>query len=137
MKVGDLVPVTINGDVAAQAKITDMEDGIATLIIPGTKVQMRYVTQLTAEPAPVAEPSTQTIITGVDRVDGDGNIIDSQNAQPVSAGESAPVGSASTDAVENAGTVETSTETPTGEATQTQLVEPEKPVETVVETPSE
>lgn len=128
MKVGDTVPVTLAGDVVAQAKITAMEEGIATLEFPGTRVQMSYVTQLTPEaPAAPAEPSKQTIITGVDRVDGEGNIIDSSNAVAVPPVESAPV----VENVENTETVETpvDTETPTGESTQTQLVEAAVPVE--------
>lgn len=140
MKVGETVPVQIGTGVVAQAKIVLMEDGIATLEFPATRVQMSYVTQLAPEAvAPVEEAGTQTIITGIDRVDNEGNIIDSTSAVPVQAVESAPVvGNA-----ENATNAETgagsASATPTGTATQTEVVAPVVPAETpvVTETPSE
>lgn len=134
MKVGDLIPVNIAGDVVAQAKITNMEDGVATLEFPATRVQMSYVTQLTTEaPAPV-EPAKQTIITGVDRVDADGNIVDTGNVAQVVPGESAPVVANGEDAENANGAVET----PTGEVTQTEVVAPTPVAAPVaVETPVE
>lgn len=92
MKVGDKFPVTLAGHAVVEATVTLMEDGIATLEFPGQRVKMSYVTQLApdapAQDAPV-EPSKQTIVTGVDRRDTDGNVILS-TGEPNR--ESAPVG---------------------------------------------
>lgn len=74
MKIGDLVPVNIGAGVVAQAKITevDTENSTVTLIIPATKAVMAYSTQLAPEAtAPKPEPTTETIITGVDRASGE------------------------------------------------------------------
>lgn len=49
MKINDTVPVIIAGQVVAQAKITGLEDGKATLIIPATQVVMATRTELTTE----------------------------------------------------------------------------------------
>lgn len=93
MKVGDKFDVSIGGVPVTQATVETMEDGIATLMFVGQRVKMSYVTQLAPEAtAPVetpSEPSTQTIVTGVDRRDADGNIILS-TGEPNR--ESAPVG---------------------------------------------
>lgn len=65
MKTGDTVPVTVAGQVVAQATIKEMGDGQATLVIPATLVVMATRTELTQETKP--EPAKDTIITGVDR----------------------------------------------------------------------
>lgn len=49
MKINDTYPVMIAGQVVAQAKITGLEDGKATLIIPATQVVMATRTELTVE----------------------------------------------------------------------------------------
>lgn len=49
MKINDTYPVMIAGQVVAQAKITGLEDGKATLIIPATQVVMATRTELTTE----------------------------------------------------------------------------------------
>ena len=74
MKIGDVVDVFIAGQVVAQAKIVETAEGTATLIIPGTQVVMATSTELTS--APVVEQSKQVIIDGVDRVDADGNVVE-------------------------------------------------------------
>lgn len=124
MKVGDKVPVNIAGDVAGQAVVTavDMETRQVTLVIPATRVIMALKVELDSAPAPVEEPSKQVIITGVDRVDSEGNVI--EGASTDSPGESAAV-------VENAQNAENGNEAkPEGEATQTELVSPTPPAET-------
>lgn len=69
MKVGDTVPVTIAGQVVAQAKVTEMGTDRATLLIPGTVVVMGVRTEIAPpEPVeqPVAEPETEHVIAGVE-----------------------------------------------------------------------
>lgn len=65
MKVGDSVPVALAGHVVAQAKVKELSDGKAVLIIPATQVTMAVRTELDA--APVEPKETETVITGVDR----------------------------------------------------------------------
>lgn len=69
MKVGDNVPVTLAGHVVAQARVSELGDGKAVLVIPGTQVTMAVRTELDAAPAP--QRDTETIVTGVDRAEGD------------------------------------------------------------------
>ena len=127
MKKGDTVPVNIAGDVVAQAVVADIdkEANTVTLIVPATKVVMGLRVEIDTAPAPVGEPSTQTIITGVDRYDSDGNVIEgASTGQPAPAGESAAVGgNAENDANVNVAT-NTATATPVGESTQTEVVAP-------------
>lgn len=121
MKIGDKVPVNIAGDVAGHAEVTavDMETRQVTLVIPATRVIMALKVELDSAPAPVEESNVQTIITGVDRYDSEGNLIPGGSTS--APGESAPV-------------VETSqnAETPEGTATQTAITAP-VPVEAPVE----
>lgn len=49
MKINDTVPVLIAGQVVAQARITGLEDGKATLVVPATQVVMATRTELTVE----------------------------------------------------------------------------------------
>ena len=65
MKVGDTVPVNIGGHVVAQARVAELGDGKATLVVPGTVVVMAVRTEL--DRAPVDTSGTETIVTGVDR----------------------------------------------------------------------
>lgn len=60
MKINDTYPVMIAGQVVAQARITGLEDGKATLIIPATQVVMATRTELTVEEP---EPATVQILT--------------------------------------------------------------------------
>ena len=113
MKVNDLVPVNVGAGVVAQAKITevDAENSTVTLIIPATKVVMAYSTQLAPEAtAPKTEPTTETIITGVDRVSGEAAPVEnSVSASPVENTDSEnPVTETNTPAVEAVPVVETS-----------------------------
>ena len=75
MKIGDIFPVTIAGQTVANAKVVELDKDSATLIVPATKVVMAIRTEF-ASPEPV-EPNKEVIITGVDRVDSDGNVIES------------------------------------------------------------
>lgn len=120
MKVGDTVPVTIANDVVAQAKVVeiDRDQNSATMIVPATRVVMALKVELDTAPQ-VTEPEKEVIITGVDRVDADGNVVSSTEA-----GDSAPVVANAENDV-NANT-SGSAETPTGDATQTELVAPTK-----------
>lgn len=67
MRVGDQIPVTINGIVVANATVESIGSDRASLVIPGTRVVMAIRVQLTDE-TPQPEKETETIITGVDRV---------------------------------------------------------------------
>lgn len=137
MKKGDKVPVTIAGDVAAQAVVesVDMDTRQATLVIPATRVIMALRVEIDSAPQVAeTEPAKQTIITGVDRVDSEGNIIEGASTGEPVASESAPVGGNGENAESaNAANASTSsaTETPVGTETQTEVVAPTPPVETV------
>lgn len=124
MKVGDPVAVNIAGDVVAQAKIESVDEvaRTVTMVIPATRVVMGLKVELDTAPPVAEEPSKQVIITGVDRVDSEGNIIEGGSTS--APGESATV-------VENAENA-TSTETPTGGATQEAITPVEPAQETVV-----
>lgn len=49
MKINDTFPVLIAGQVVAQARVTGLEDGKATLVVPATQVVMATRTELTVE----------------------------------------------------------------------------------------
>lgn len=65
MKQGETVPVTIAGQVVAQATVKELGEGTATLVVPATLVVMAVRTELAVE-QPV-ESTSETVITGVDR----------------------------------------------------------------------
>jgi hypothetical protein len=121
LKKGDKVPVTIAGDVATQAVVesVDMDSRRATLVIPATRVVMALRVEIDSAPQVAAEPESnkQTIITGVDRVDNEGNIIEGASTGEPVASESATVGGNSE--IAESGAVET----PQPDATQTQTSE--------------
>lgn len=134
MKVGETVPVNIGAGVVAQAKITgvDTENSTVTMEIPATRVVMGYKVQLETAP-PVAEPEgAHSVITGVDRVDAEGNVIGAETrdvpSESAAQGVENPPAEEVTDVVSSVDS--DSDATPTGEATQTQLVEPAPVVET-------
>lgn len=66
MNVGDKFPVTIAGQVVAEAVVKEHSEGLATLIIPATLVTMSYRThdELTPEaPAEAPETSSHVLLT--------------------------------------------------------------------------
>lgn len=65
MKQGDKVPVTIAGQVVAQATVKELGDGTVTLVVPGTLVVMAVRTEIA--PPTAAAVEGETVITGVDR----------------------------------------------------------------------
>lgn len=67
MKVGDTVPVNLGGHVVAQARVAEMHNDRATLVIPQTVVVMAVRTELDRAPADTS--GTETIVTGVDRAE--------------------------------------------------------------------
>lgn len=70
MKVGDNIPVYIAGQVVANAKVRELGNDTATLVVPATLVVMAVRTELAGD-APAADTTgTETIITGVDRSTG-------------------------------------------------------------------
>lgn len=71
MKAGDKVPVTIAGQVVAQATVRELGDGTVTLVVPGTLVVMAVRTEIAPDPQQSAVPETETLITGVDRTSAD------------------------------------------------------------------
>lgn len=83
MKRGDKYPVTIAGQVVAQAEIREVGDGTATLVVPGTIVVMATRTELSDAPTNADTSGTQTIIEGVERSTGE------QEEAPVEAPEGA------------------------------------------------
>jgi hypothetical protein len=130
LKKGDKVPVLIAGDVATQAVVesVDMETRRATLVIPATRVVMALRVEIDTAPQVVEETdSKQTVITGVDRVDSEGNIIEgASTGEPVAASESAPVGENPQN--DNSGAVET----PQPDSTQTQVSASQQPEQRAV-----
>lgn len=122
--------MNIAGDVVAQAVVesVDLNSRQVTLVVPATRVVMGLRVEVDTAPAPAEEPSKQTLITGVDRVDADGNVISSTSSEPVPAGESAPVVEPAQNDTGAVQSNNSATPTPTGEATQTQITGPE-PVE--------
>lgn len=134
MNVNDLIPVNIAGDVVAQAKVTeiDKEKNTVTMIVPATKVVMGLRVELDTAPPVAEEPTTQTIITGVDRYDGEGNLI--PGASTSAPGESAPVVAPVENATNGETPTGTATATPQGHSSQT-TVTPPVAVEPAQETP--
>lgn len=72
MKVGDKHPVTIAGQVVAEAEVKELEGETVTLVVPATRVVMAVQTQL-AE-APQVAPETQTIVIGTEGPDGNTDV---------------------------------------------------------------
>lgn len=64
MKLGDTFDVTVSGQVVAQAKVTEMGDGTATLLIPGTIAVMGVRTELA--PPPPVEQETSHVLLGAE-----------------------------------------------------------------------
>ena len=130
MKKGDKVPVHIAGDVVAQAVVesVDLEARQATLVFPATRVVMGLRVEVDTAPQVVEDAdSKQTIITGVDRVDNDGNIIEgASTGEPAPQVESAPVGGNTQNDVSGA------TETPQPDSTQTQVSASQQPEQRAV-----
>jgi hypothetical protein len=77
--------------VVAQAKVKELSDGKAVLIIPATQVTMAVRTELDAAPAEPKE--TETVITGVDRAGAENDTAaqDAATAEAVSQVTEAPV----------------------------------------------
>lgn len=90
MKVGDKVPVTIAGQVVAQASIKETGDGTATLVVPATLVVMATRTELAVETPPEDTTGTETVITGVERTSG-------EPVESAVVGEPQPISDNSTD----------------------------------------
>lgn len=67
MKVGDNVPVTLAGQVVAQATVKEMGSDTATLVVPATLVVMGIRTEL--GDLPVDNTGTEVIIDEVTRVE--------------------------------------------------------------------
>lgn len=65
MKINDKIPVTIGGQVVAQANVKEVSEGQVTLVVPATLVVMATRTELSV-PEPV-EPEIETVITGVEQ----------------------------------------------------------------------
>lgn len=111
MKVGDNVPVTIAGQAVAMATVKEMGEGQAVLIVPATRVVMAVRTELAYEAPVVQEQTTETIVTGVDRAEGAGEV--AAVVENVNTGAAANVDGATVETVETvepaANTVETST----------------------------
>lgn len=137
MKKGDKVPVHIAGDVVAQAVVesVDLEARQATLVFPATRVVMGLRVEVDTAPQAVEDTdSKQTIITGVDRVDSEGNIIEGASTGEPVASESAPVGGNTQN--DESGAVETNgssaSETPQPDSTQTQVSASQQPEQRAV-----
>ena len=129
MKKGDKVPVHIAGDVVAQAVVesVDLEARQATLVFPATRVVMGLRVEVDTAPQAVEDTdSKQTIITGVDRVDSEGNIIEGASTGEPVASESAPVGGNTQN--DESGAVET----PQPDSTQTQVSASQQPEQRAV-----
>jgi hypothetical protein len=109
MKVGDTLPVTVQGIVVAQATVEAVEHDKVTFIVPGTRVQAGVRTVLEHE-TPVGEK--ETIVDGVVRTDN-------------SSGEAAPVEAPQQDATSSVA------------GTETPAPETDKPVEPVADKPVE
>ena len=76
MRQGDKVPVTIAGQVVAQATVRELGDGTVTLVVPGTLVVMAVRTEIAPDPQQTAVPETETLITGVDRTSADSTVVE-------------------------------------------------------------
>lgn len=102
MKINDTVPVLIAGQVVAQARITGLEDGKATLVVPATQVVMATRTELTTEQP--TEGATVQII-------GEGQETEEVAVEPAPEAPQTPVETL----VENTTPVEASAEAPAQE----------------------
>lgn len=130
MKKGDKVPVSIAGDVVAQATVESIDStaNTVTMVFPATRVVMGLRVEIDTAPVATEEPQTQTIITGVDRVNSDGEIIEGKSTGDPAPVAETPVEAPKGPASESAPVVEQvqdngAVETPTGETTQTTVVE--------------
>lgn len=103
MKINDTVPVLIAGQVVAQARITGLEDGKATLVVPATQVVMATRTELTVEQP--TEGATVQII-------GEQQSTEEVSVEPATVAPQTPVETL----VENTPPVEASTEEPAQES---------------------
>lgn len=103
MKINDTVPVLIAGQVVAQARITGLEDGKATLVVPATQVVMATRTELTVEQP--TEGATVQII-------GEQQSTEEVSVEPAAAAPQTPVETL----VEETSPVEASTEAPAQES---------------------
>lgn len=66
MKRGDKFPVSVRGVDVGYAEVIAVGDGTVTLLIPAQQAVVAFRMEL--EQPKAAEPATETIITGVDRV---------------------------------------------------------------------
>lgn len=122
MKVGDTVPVQIGGHIVAQARIKEMTNEQATLIVPATMVVMGIRTSLEDVPeVPQDTSGTETVITGVDRTNNDEPVAVPSATVDENVTSSHSTNESTTQEVSAPEQVETSAETPS--------------VETVAETP--
>ena len=106
MKKGDLLPVQVMGLTVAQASVTDIQDGMATIVIPGTIVTatVKYVLDDTpATPETETQILTDTPVTD----DSNGTNMEAEGApaveeKPAVETQSAPIvaGSEAPDATE-------------------------------------
>lgn len=81
MKRGDKIPVNISNDVVAQAEVVEIDETnrTVTLIVPATRVVMGLRVELdTTPPEPTGEGAA-VVVTGVDRLDGEGNVVSTDN----------------------------------------------------------
>jgi hypothetical protein len=120
MKAGETVPVTIAGQVVAQATVKELGDGTATLVVPATLVVMATRTELTVETPRTSE--VETIIMGVDRASG--------NVEPPATETPAvqPAQSAAVDGVQNnVENVETPSQAPTEQSAENTVEAPSEP----------
>lgn len=62
MKVGDTVAVNIGASTVANAKIVELGDGTATLVIPATKVVMAVRTELDTTPVAPSQGNEHAIL---------------------------------------------------------------------------
>ena len=129
MKQGDKIPVTIAGQVVAQATVKELGDGTATLVVPGTLVVMAVRTEIAPETHEVAESSSETIITGVDRVNNDGELVDNLTVQRQPSAADAPVANEGTPEVSMPEVTAPGSDGPTNDGKP--VADPVAPVETI------
>lgn len=110
MKRGDKIEVTIGGHVVANAEVTELDDGTATLVIPKTQVVMGVRTSL--DPNPARTPgSVEHQVIGTEStapgggVGGAGTVTD---VAPTGAPSDAPVEAAPSEATPAAAPVDNS-----------------------------
>lgn len=80
MKLGDTYDVIIAGQVVAQAKVTEVGNGTVTLVTPLTTTVFATKTDIAPEEVRAPSSDTGTIITGVDRVNAEGEVVSSTGA---------------------------------------------------------